>query len=109
MTEQNKEPRWSVTYTVHLDDKNGKTWGTLRYNSTLYTSAAEIATDFSALMEHCYNVVKQGQRAFLKFPADEDTHPDSDHGFFADVKAFQFSVVDLWESESMEGFTVDKV
>ncbi len=98
MTDQNIEPRWSVTYVVHLDDKNGKTWGTLRYNSVAYVNVAEVVADFNNLTQHCYDVNIKGYPAFLQFPANEHLSPDSDFGFFAGVKAFQFSAVDLWEN-----------
>ncbi len=102
MAEQNKEPRWSVTYAVNLDDGNGKTWGTLRYNSAAYANAAEAAADFSNLMRFAYDANVKGNIANLIMPPNEHLHPDSDYGFFAGVKAFQFSVIDLWENNNAD-------
>ena len=105
MAEEKKEPRWSVTYTIHLDDKNGKTWGTLYYPSSAHKTKADVINVFALLAEDFAKSTVRGldhyTLAFLPGGMG-GLDENSDFGVFVGVKAFSFCVADSWENSSNE-------
>ena len=101
MNAEKKEPRWSVTYTIHLDDKNGKTWGTLYFPSSAHPTKSDVVDVFAKLAKDFASTVARGSEGymFLFLPSYvEGLTEDSDFGVFVGVTAFSFSVTDLWEN-----------